>query len=115
MVVMSDALDTIKPAVLELLTEQQSNGNRRLKRAFRLQSAAFMTALLTGTWPLFQGPTVVKAASEPYCRSDQHFYGVGALVKKANGAYRECFLDRPGALPYWGTESRPRSRAPRLT
>jgi hypothetical protein len=115
MVIMSDALDVIKPAVLELLTEQQSNGNRRLKRAFRLQSAAFMAALMTGTWPLFQEPTIAKIVPVSYCESGKHFYVVGTLAKRSNGTYRECFLDRPGARPYWGTESRPRSRVPRLT
>ena len=114
MVIMSNTLDAMKPAVLQLLTEQQSGGNRRLKRAFKVQSAAFMAALMTGNWPVFQPPPAIAAAPERYCRSASQFYAVGAVIKRANGTYRECFLDRPGAKPYWGTESRPRSRAPRL-
>lgn len=88
--------------------------NRRLKRAFRLQSAAFMAALMTGNWPLFQEPAMAAAAPERYWRSANQIYSVGAVVKRANGTYRECFLDRPGARHYWGTESRSRSRLLRL-
>jgi hypothetical protein len=108
-VVMSNALDAIKPAVLELLSDQHSNGNRRLKRAFRLQSAAFMAALMTGNWPLFQQP--ITSLPARYCRSASHMYSVGDVIKTATGTYRECFQDGPDTQPYWGDESRPHARS----
>lgn len=108
-VIVSNAFDAIKPAISELFAGLRADGNRRLKRAFRLQSAAFMAALMTGNWPLFQQP--ITNLPLRYCRSTSHFYAVGEVIKTGTGGYRECFQDGPETQPYWGEESRPRERA----
>ncbi|WP_143751358.1 hypothetical protein [Collimonas sp. PA-H2] len=91
---------------------QNSARFHRLKRIFKWQSAAFMAALMTGNWPLFQQPITTLPAR--YCRSADQIYSVGDIIKTATGAYRECFQDSVGTQPYWGEETRPRSRSASL-
>jgi len=113
--IVSDAFDAIRPAILQFVADQQKDAKRHFKKLFRMQSATLVVVLMSGNWSWSQEAIEEIPVSIRYCRSGNNFYPVGTLIKRTNGTYRECFVDRPGARPYWGTESRPRSRVPRLT
>jgi hypothetical protein len=112
--IMGNGVDAIKPTIQKFI-EQQEDAKRYLKKSSRMQSAALVVMLMGGNGSWFQMPVEEILASDRYCHIKNQFYPVGTLIKEPNGTYRECFLGEFEEPPYWGEESRPRSRAPRLT
>ncbi|WP_172657007.1 hypothetical protein [Collimonas arenae] len=102
----SQALDALKPALEQISQAQLSHTSPRLRRAFKLQTMTLMAALMTGNWPVFQPPVAAAAVPDSYCRIANQFYSVGAVIKRQNGSYRVCFSNGPGKHSYWGEESR---------
>jgi hypothetical protein len=114
-IVIADALDAIKPAISELFGKHKASVKRYFKAQLGMQSLTLLAVLMNGNGPWSRVFAEEIPVTDRYCRSNQQSYPVGALIKRANGTYTECFQDRPGAQPYWGAESRPRSRSSRLT
>ncbi|MEO6921960.1 MAG: hypothetical protein ABI171_23485 [Collimonas sp.] len=113
--ILADGLDAIKPTISELFAKQKVSVTRYFKAQFGMQSITLVAVLMNGNGPWSRLSAEEIPRTDRYCGFNQQNYPVGALIKRANGTYTECFQDNPDTRPYWGMESRIRSRSSRLT